>query len=37
LALDYPSNRYEIIVVDNGSSDDTCQQVKKYPVKLLEE
>lgn len=37
LALDYPTDRYEIIVVDNGSTDHTCQIVEKYPVRLLEE
>lgn len=26
---------YEVIVVDDGSSDDTRERVKKYPVKLI--
>ncbi|MFN6945100.1 MAG: glycosyltransferase [Cytophagaceae bacterium] len=33
----YPQNRYEILIVDNGSTDDTCSVIKKYPVKLLAE
>ena len=37
-ALDFPKHRYEVIVVDNNSSDDSVQYVKKnFPqVKLLE-
>ncbi|MGH7894883.1 MAG: glycosyltransferase [Candidatus Binatia bacterium] len=37
LALDYPQDRYEVIVVDNGSSDGTPRVVERYPVRLLEE
>jgi glycosyltransferase involved in cell wall biosynthesis len=33
----YPRERYEIIVVDNGSQDDTRERVAKYPVLLLSE
>ncbi len=35
--LDYPQDRMEIIIVDNKSTDNTKEVVKKYPVKLLEE
>lgn len=31
----YPRNKYEIIVVDNNSTDETAEIVKKYPVKLF--
>src|SRR3990170_3707267 len=30
LALDYPKDRYDIIVVDSGSKDSTCQIVEKF-------
>ena len=33
--LDYPKDKYEILIIDNGSSDQTVDIVKKYPVKLL--
>ena len=34
-ALDYPKENYEIIIVDNGSTDKTIEIVKMYPVKLF--
>ena len=37
LDLDYPKHDYEIIVVDNNSSDQTKEFVKQYPVRTLEE
>lgn len=37
LNQDYPKDRYEIIVVDNGSIDKTFGIIKKYPVTVLEE
>jgi cellulose synthase/poly-beta-1,6-N-acetylglucosamine synthase-like glycosyltransferase len=33
LALDYPKEMLEIIVVDDGSTDDTYEKVKKYEKK----
>jgi glycosyltransferase involved in cell wall biosynthesis len=35
LAQRYPADCYEIIVVDNGSTDDTARVVAGYPVTLL--
>ncbi len=37
LAQDYPQAQYEIIVVDNNSTDGTDEIVTHYPVKLLYE
>lgn len=37
LAQDYPADRLEIIIVDNNSTDDTADIVRKYPVTLLHE
>ena len=31
----YPINKYEIIVVDNNSNDNTAKIIKKYPVKYV--
>jgi len=33
LALDYPSTHYEIIVVENGSTDDTLEKIRSYESK----
>lgn len=35
--LDYPPDRYEVLVVDNNSTDDLERAVAAYPVKLLHE
>ena len=35
LAQDYPNDRYEIIVVDNDSSDNTAEVIKQYAVKYV--
>ncbi len=35
--LDYPADRLQILIVDNGSSDGTRELVARYPVTLLEE
>lgn len=32
---DYPAGAYEVIVVENGSTDDTTAIVERYPVRLL--
>jgi glycosyltransferase involved in cell wall biosynthesis len=37
LALDYSPDQYEILIVDNKSTDDTRQRIQRYPVTLLEE
>lgn len=37
LAQDYPADQLEIIIVDNNSTDDTADIVRKYPVTLLHE
>jgi cellulose synthase/poly-beta-1,6-N-acetylglucosamine synthase-like glycosyltransferase len=37
LKQDYPRDRYEIIMVDNDSTDGTAGVIKQYPVRYLEE
>lgn len=35
LDQNYPADKYEILVVENGSTDNTTEIVKRYPVTLL--
>ncbi len=37
VALDWPREQLEILVVDNGSSDGTAAVAARYPVRVLEE
>ena len=37
LALDYPAERREILIVDNKSTDDTRERAQRYSVTLLDE
>lgn len=35
VAQQYPADRFEVIVTDNGSTDQTCALVRRHPVQLL--
>jgi glycosyltransferase involved in cell wall biosynthesis len=37
LAQEYPRDRYEVLVVDNRSTDDTAARIKHFPVRVIEE
>ena len=37
LAQDYPQKRYETIVVDNNSTDETFELIRRYPITVLKE
>ncbi len=37
LALEYPATRFEIVVVDNGSTDESAEIIRRFPVTCVQE
>lgn len=37
LEQDYPNGDYEIIAIDNGSTDDSLERLSRYPVTIVQE
>jgi len=37
LEQDYPRSDYEIIAIDNGSTDDSLERLSRYPVTVIRE